>query len=66
MKRKGEPVSLMLDAFIISGSSYNDIKETFRERNYKKEDFEKHNILFQEDETCIPKMLEKAGVVKND
>mgnify|MGYP000335993393 CR=1 FL=1 len=32
----------------------------------EKEEFEKHNILFQEDETYIQKIFEKAGIVKNE
>ena len=66
LKRKGEPVSLMLDAFIISVSSYDDIKATFGEGRYTKEEFEKYNILFQEDEMYIKKILEKTGAIKND
>ncbi|MCD6447554.1 MAG: hypothetical protein J7L58_00710, partial [Thermoplasmata archaeon] len=65
LKKKGESVNLMLDAFIISISHYDDIKATFGDRNYTKEEFEKRNILFQEDEMYIKKILEKAGVAKN-
>jgi len=66
LRKKAESITLILDAFIISVSSYDDIKATFGEGNYAREDFEKYNILFQEDETYIQKILEKAGVVKNN
>ena len=66
LKEKAESITLTLDAFIISVSSYDDIKTTFGEGKCTREDFEKHNILFQEDDTCIQKIFEKAGVVKND
>jgi len=51
--------------FIISIFSYDDIKATFGEGKYSKEDFEKHSILFQEDKAYIQKIFEKASVIKN-
>ena len=66
LERKGEPVSLTLDAFIISVSSYDDIRNTFGEGRHTKEEFEEHNILFQEDKRYIEKILEKTGAIKND
>ena len=73
LKRKGEIVNIKLEAFIISVSKYDDIKKTwedgrFSDIDYKdaEEEFNKHNILFQEDEEYIQKIFEKAGVVKND
>ena len=49
---------LQLDAFILSTSSYNDIKDIFGKGNHTKEEFEKHNILFQEDkETNFERIL---------
>ena len=73
LKRKGEIVNIKLEAFIISVSKYDDIKKTwedgrFSDIDYKdaEEEFNKYNILFQEDETYVQKILEKAGVVKND
>ncbi len=66
LKEKAEPVTLILDAFIISVSSYEDIKATFGEDKCTKEEFESHNILFQEDEIYIKKILEKTGAIKND
>ena len=44
-KLKGE---LDLYAFIVSVSEYDSIKDTFGERGHTKEDFEEHNIVFQE------------------
>ena len=73
LKRKGEIVNIKLEAFIISVSKYDDIKKTwengrFSDIDYKdaEEEFNKHNILFQEDVEYIQKIFEKAGVVKND
>jgi len=73
LKRKGEVVNIKLEAFIISVSKYDDIKKTwengrFSDIDYKdaEEEFNKHNILFQEDVEYIQKIFEKAGVVKND
>ena len=73
LKRKGEVVDIKLEAFVISVSKYDDIKKTwennrFSDIDYKdaEEEFDKHNILFQEDDTYIQKIFEKAGVVKND
>jgi len=63
LKEKAESITLILDAFIISISSYDDIKATFGEGKCLTEDFEKHHIFFQEDDTYIQKILEKAGVV---
>lgn len=65
-KLKEKAISLILDAFIISVTSYDDIKATFGEGKCTKEEFESYNVLFQEDETYIQKILKKAGVVKND
>jgi hypothetical protein len=62
-KNKGMTVDLQLDAFIISTSSYDNIAKIFGEGNYKKEDFEDHNIFFQDKDNYIKKMLEKAGVI---
>ena len=59
LKERGESIALILDAFIISVSPYKKIKTTFGQGRHTKEEFEKHNILFQEDETYIKKILEK-------
>jgi len=53
--------TLILNAFIISASSYDDIKATFEEGKSTKEEFEKHNIVFQEDKEYIQKIFKKAG-----
>ena len=63
LNKKGETLNIQLDAFILSTSSYNDIKGIFGEGNYKKEDFEKHNILFQEDGNYIKKIFKKIGII---
>jgi len=72
LKEKADMISMKLDAFIISVSRYDDIKKTWEngrfsdiDYNDAEEEFERYNILFQEDETYIQKILEKAGVVKN-
>ncbi|MBW9222514.1 DEAD/DEAH box helicase family protein [Methanothermococcus sp. SCGC AD-155-C09] len=62
LNKKGETLNIQLDAFILSTSSYNDIKGIFGEGNYKKEDFEKHNILFQEDGNYIKKIFKKIDI----
>uniref|UniRef100_A0A7C3RIK8 DEAD/DEAH box helicase n=1 Tax=Dictyoglomus thermophilum TaxID=14 RepID=A0A7C3RIK8_DICTH len=62
-KVKGRDITLILDAFIVSISSYDDIKMIFGDGNYEKVDFEKHNIIFQEDETYIQKIFSKSGVI---
>ena len=61
-----EDVNLQLDAFILSVSSYNDIKSTFGEGNHTKEEFWEHNVVFQEDSEYLKKIFEKMGVIKND
>jgi hypothetical protein len=66
LKNKGEDVSLQLDAFILSISSYSDIKITFGEGNHTKEEFWEHNVIFQEDSEYLKKIFEKVGVIKND
>jgi hypothetical protein len=60
LKKKGDDINLTLDAFIISVSSYNDIKSTFGEGNHSKEDFENHNILFQDDVNYFRKIMNKV------
>ncbi len=66
LKRKQEPVTLTLNAFIISASSYEDIKTIFGEGKYTKDDFEKHNILFLDDNSYINKIFKKAEIIKNN
>lgn len=66
LKKKQGSVILTLDAFIASISPYDDIKTTFENGKCMKEEFERYNVLFQEDNTYIRKIFEKAGVVKND
>ena len=54
---------MLIDAFIISVTKYDDIKATFGEGNYIKKDFEDHNILFQEDNDYIEKIFKKIGIL---
>ncbi len=63
LKKKAKSVTLILNAFIISVSSYDDIKKMFGEGNYTEEEFEKHNIFFQTDETYVKKIFKKVGVM---
>ncbi len=65
LKSKEKSVNLQLDAFILSISSYNDIKDIFGEGNHTKEEFEKHNIIFMKDSGYLNKIFEKAGVIIN-
>ncbi len=62
LKNKEEKIYLQ-DAFILSISSYEDIRNTFGEGNYTKDDFEEHNIVFQEDTEYIEKIIERIGVI---
>lgn len=64
LKSKGEKVNLQLDAFILSISNYDDIKGTFGEGNHTREDFENHNVVFQEDAEYLEKIFEKIGAIK--
>jgi len=57
--------NLQLDAFILSISSYNDIKYTFGQGNHPKEMFEQNNIIFQEDSEYLMKILKKIKVILN-
>ena len=60
LKKENSKVDLILDAFIISVSPYDDIKDTFGEGKYSKKDFKPHNILFQEDNGYIETLFDKV------
>ena len=72
LKRNREVADIKLEAFIISVSKYNDIKKTWEDGRFSRidykdaeEEFNKHNILFQEDdEKYIQKIFERVGVIK--
>jgi hypothetical protein len=66
LKIKGENITLYLDAFIISVSEYNEIKEKFGEGNHTKDEFEFYKILFQEDPNYIQKIFEKYQVTPSN
>ncbi len=66
LRNRGEKVDLQLDAFILSITPYEDIKDTFGEGIYNKEKFWKHNVIFQEDSNYLKKIFEKISVIKND
>ena len=66
LRNNEDKVNLQLDAFIISISRYDDIKKTFGTGNHSKNEFENHNILFQEDRYYISKIFKKIGVIVND
>jgi len=57
LKIKGEKVVLHLDAFILSISKYEQIRQNFGEGNHTKEEFEKHKIIFQEDSNYLKKLF---------
>ncbi len=65
LRKKGEDINLQLEAFILSITPYNNIKDTFGEGNHTKEEFEEHNIVFLEDNKYLKKIFEKVGVIKN-
>lgn len=56
LKSKNEEIDLYLDAFIISVSKYEDIKEFWK--GVEKEDFERNHIIFQEDKEYIKRIFE--------
>ena len=66
LRNKGETANLQLDAFILSTSSYNDIKDTFGNGKHAREEFEKHNVIFQEDGEYFEKIFGRASVIRND
>jgi hypothetical protein len=55
-RKLGNP-NVKFESFILSVSKYEDIKESCG--NIKKEEFEKHHILFMEDGDLIEKLLQK-------
>lgn len=66
IKSRGESINLELDAFIVSFSEYDDIKQVWEDGRFKdksfdeaKEEFEKHHIIFQEDKDYIEKLVSK-------
>ena len=61
LRKEKKPISLVLDAFIISTSSYDDTKTTFGEGKHTRDEFERHNILFMEDEAYVKKIFKKVG-----
>jgi len=60
--KKDDKLKLQLDAFILSITPFNIIKNTFDKGNNKKEDFEDHHILFQEDTEYLNKIFKKIGI----
>ncbi|KAA0257569.1 DEAD/DEAH box helicase [Deferribacter autotrophicus] len=66
LKNKNEKINLQLDAFILSVSSYDDVKTTFGDGKNSKDEFEAHNIIFEEDTKYIRKIFEKVGVIANN
>ncbi len=48
-----------LHSFILSVSSYDDIKKTFGEGNHSKEEFEANHVLFIKDNDWIEKLFKK-------
>ncbi len=64
LKRKRQSVNLILDAFIVSVSSYNNIKTTFGEGKHSKDEFLNHNVFFQESNDYIMKIFERVEAVK--
>ena len=62
LKNKNEKINLQLDAFILSVSPYDDVKTTFGNGKHSKDEFERHNIIFQEDENYVKRIFEKIGI----
>ncbi|WP_457565556.1 hypothetical protein, partial [Caldithrix abyssi] len=49
MKHKGEKTEISMKAFVLSLSKFEDIKDSWGERNSTIEDFINHNVLFLDD-----------------
>jgi hypothetical protein len=64
LKNKKEKINLQLDAFILSVSSYDVIKTTFGNGEYSKDDFERHNIVFQEEKEYTMKIFKKTNAIR--
>ncbi|MHC1590702.1 MAG: DEAD/DEAH box helicase family protein [Candidatus Helarchaeales archaeon] len=62
LKRKGERDKLQLDAFIISVTPYDDIKTTFGNGRHSEEEFEEHNVIFQENAGYVRKIFKRIGI----
>lgn len=58
VKEKKLKDQLYLYAFIVSVSGYDSIKDTFGEGGHTREEFEKHNIIFQEGK-YVSKIIDK-------
>ena len=70
LREKEKHVNLQLDAFILSVSKYNKIKETwdngrFKNVNFKnaEAEFEKNNVIFQDDDKYLEKIFHKVGMM---
>lgn len=50
IERQMGRTDVSLESFIVSVTEYDDIKKTFGEGNYSREDFAIHHVLFQEGE----------------
>lgn len=55
--------NIYLDAFILSVTPYNNVKDIFGDGRHSKREFEEHNILFQEDRDYIEKLFKKMGIL---
>ena len=62
-------IDLELEAFILSISRYDDIKKSWEDGRFKtksfndaKEEFKKHNIIFQESKNYIEEIFEKIDI----
>ncbi len=63
LEKGDKDFDIQLDAFVLSISSYEDVRSTFGEGNHTREDFERHNIVFQEDPEYLNKIFKKVGVL---
>ena len=63
LDKNGVKENLQLDSFILSVTSYNDIKNIFNERNSTIDDFWKHNVVFQEENDYIKRIFEQVGAL---
>ncbi len=67
LKRTKGSFYLQMDAFILSVSPYYEVKSVFGEGNHSLEEFEEHNILFQEsysngETEYLRKIFKRVGV----
>ena len=57
LQKTDNSMDIVLNSFIMSGTSFSDVKIKYEENN--KIEYEKRNVLFLEDEDCMEKVFNK-------